>query len=38
MNFIGTFALTKALMPLLTKNEGRIVNVTLPYREGRLSD
>ena len=30
INFIGTFALTKALIPLLTKNEGRIVNVTVP--------
>ena len=30
VNFIGTFALTKALMPLLTKNAGRIVNVTVP--------
>ncbi|MCR5132314.1 MAG: SDR family NAD(P)-dependent oxidoreductase [Prevotella sp.] len=30
VNFIGTFALTKALMPLLTKNEGRIINVTVP--------
>ena len=30
VNFIGTFALTKALIPLLTKNEGRIVNVTVP--------
>ena len=30
VNFIGTFALTKALMPLLTKNKGRIVNVTVP--------
>ena len=30
VNFIGTFALTMALMPLLTKNEGRIVNVTVP--------
>ena len=30
VNFIGTFALTKALMPLLTQNEGRIVNVTVP--------
>ena len=28
VNFIGTFALTKALIPLLTKNEGR--NVTVP--------
>ena len=30
VNFTGTFMLTKALMPLLTKNEGRIVNVTVP--------
>ena len=30
VNFIGTFALTKALLPLLTKNEGRIANVTVP--------
>ena len=30
VNFIGTFILTKALMPLLTKNQGRIVNVTVP--------
>ena len=30
VNFVGTFALTKALMPLLTKNQGRIVNVTVP--------
>ena len=30
VNFIGTFAFTKALIPLLTKNEGRIVNVTVP--------
>ncbi len=30
VNFIGTFALTKALIPLLTKNDGRIVNVTVP--------
>ena len=30
VNFVGTFALTKALLPLLTKNEGRIVNVTVP--------
>jgi NAD(P)-dependent dehydrogenase (short-subunit alcohol dehydrogenase family) len=30
VNFIGTFALTKALIPLLTKNQGRIVNVTVP--------
>ena len=30
VNFIGTFALTKALMPLLINNEGRIANVTVP--------
>jgi len=30
VNFIGTFALTKALMPLLKKNRGRIVNITVP--------
>ena len=30
VNFIGTFAFTKAMMPLLTKNQGRIVNVTVP--------
>ncbi|MCR5131419.1 MAG: SDR family NAD(P)-dependent oxidoreductase [Prevotella sp.] len=30
VNFIGTFALTKLLMPLLEKNSGRIVNVTVP--------
>ncbi len=30
VNFIGTFALTKALMPLLIQNQGRIVNVTVP--------
>ena len=30
VNFIGTFALTKALLPLITKNEGRIANVTVP--------
>lgn len=30
VNFIGTFALTKALIPLIAKNEGRIVNVTVP--------
>ena len=29
-NFIGTFALTKALMPLLRQNGGRIINVTVP--------
>ena len=30
VNFIGTFALTKALLPLIGKNSGRIVNVTVP--------
>lgn len=30
VNFIGTFTLTKALLPLLEKNNGRIVNVTVP--------
>ena len=30
VNFIGTFALTKPLIPHLSKNEGRIVNVTVP--------
>ena len=30
VNFVGTFALTKALMPLLAENKGRIVNVTVP--------
>lgn len=30
VNFIGTFALTKGLMPLLEKNGGRIVNITVP--------
>ena len=30
VNFIGTFALTKALIPLLSKNGGRIVNITVP--------
>jgi len=30
VNFIGTFVLTKYLMPLLAKNHGRIVNVTVP--------
>ena len=30
VNFIGTFALTKALLPLLQKNGGRIVNITVP--------
>ena len=30
VNFIGTFALTKALIPLIAKNNGRVANVTVP--------
>ncbi|MDO4197039.1 MAG: SDR family NAD(P)-dependent oxidoreductase, partial [Prevotellaceae bacterium] len=30
VNFIGTFALTKALIPVIEKNKGRIANVTVP--------
>ncbi len=30
VNFVGTFALTKALAPLLSKNGGRIANITVP--------
>lgn len=30
VNFVGTFALTKLLMPLLAKKHGRIINVTVP--------
>ena len=30
VNFIGTFALTKALIPLIAKNNGRIADVTVP--------
>ena len=30
VNFVGTFALTKALSPLIAKNGGRIANVTVP--------
>ena len=30
VNFVGTFALTKALIPLMAKNQGRIANVTVP--------
>ena len=30
VNFIGTFALTKALIPLMAKNNGRILNITVP--------
>ncbi len=29
-NFFGTFTLTQQLLPILTKNQGRIVNVTIP--------
>ncbi|MBF1637014.1 MAG: SDR family NAD(P)-dependent oxidoreductase [Prevotella sp.] len=30
VNYVGTFALTKALIPLLEVNKGRIVNITVP--------
>lgn len=30
VNYVGTFALTKALLPLLQQNHGRIFNVTVP--------
>lgn len=30
VNYIGTFCLTKLLIPLLEKNNGRIVNITVP--------
>lgn len=30
VNFVGTLMLTKSLIPLLEKNSGRIVNVTVP--------
>ena len=30
VNFIGSFALTKALIPLIAKNGGRIANITVP--------
>lgn len=30
VNYIGTFALTRALIPLLEVNKGRIVNITVP--------
>ena len=30
VNFVGTFALTKALIPLLSKNCGRVANITVP--------
>ncbi len=30
VNFVGTFALTKSLIPLIAKNKGRIANITVP--------
>ena len=30
VNFVGIFALTKLMIPLMAKNSGRIVNVTVP--------
>lgn len=30
VNYVGTFCLTKLLIPLLEKNNGRIVNITVP--------
>lgn len=30
VNFIGTFYFTQQMIPLLTKNHGRIVNITVP--------
>jgi NAD(P)-dependent dehydrogenase (short-subunit alcohol dehydrogenase family) len=30
VNFTGTFYFTQQMMPLLTKNHGRIVNITVP--------
>ncbi len=30
INFVGTYALTRSLFPLLEKNRGRIVNITVP--------
>lgn len=30
INFIGTFQLTKLLIPVIQKNHGRIVNITVP--------
>lgn len=30
VNFVGTFLLTKELIPLLSRNQGRIVNITVP--------
>lgn len=30
VNYIGTFALTKELLPVIAKNKGRIINITVP--------
>ena len=30
VNFVGTWALTKALVPLIAQNSGRIANITVP--------
>lgn len=30
VNFFGTFELIKGLLPLLEKNNGRIINITIP--------
>ena len=30
VNFVGTFALTKLFIPIIERNSGRIVNVTVP--------
>lgn len=30
VNYIGTYALTKGLVPVIAKNKGRIVNITVP--------
>lgn len=32
VNFFGTFQLTQGLLPLLEKNNGRIVNITIPTK------
>ncbi len=31
VNYIGTFYLTKLMIPLLAQNKGRIVNITVPH-------
>ena len=30
VNYIGTYALTKGLVPVIAKNRGRIINITVP--------